>query len=269
MKGFLHRALESARGADQRLKALAGSVYAGNHRRQESQRENWGEETVFAPATPADAQAPRQHPQPGIPRTAPPAATEILLPLRPESGESAIGGNRIGNENQRSPSAAHSTVSLSAAPSDPQNATLSQSPRDLIQAPSQALLPLRAGNPPRQSGFRVNEPSHAEVTAPQAPQQISRADLTHLSEGSRRAAPVSPPKLSPLMRDGVAAKPPIASPQLPQLRNRPQQEPQVQVHIGRIEVIAAAPQPPRVPTPRPSRATSLADYLAGRNGRSS
>jgi hypothetical protein len=41
------------------------------------------------------------------------------------------------------------------------------------------------------------------------------------------------------------------------------EEPEVQVHIGRVEVIAV--QPP-APTPRREKATRLADYLTARNG---
>jgi hypothetical protein len=41
------------------------------------------------------------------------------------------------------------------------------------------------------------------------------------------------------------------------------QEPEVQVHIGRVEVLAV--QPP-APVPRRETATRLADYLAARNG---
>lgn len=43
-------------------------------------------------------------------------------------------------------------------------------------------------------------------------------------------------------------------------------EPQAEVHIGRIEVLAVQPPTP-APAPRRERTTSLADYLAGRSGR--
>jgi hypothetical protein len=45
------------------------------------------------------------------------------------------------------------------------------------------------------------------------------------------------------------------------------EEPEVQVHIGRIEVLAVQPPAPTAPAPRRERTTSLADYLAKRNGR--
>ena len=45
------------------------------------------------------------------------------------------------------------------------------------------------------------------------------------------------------------------------------EEPEVQVHIGRIEVLAVQPPAPTAAAPRRERTTSLADYLAKRNGR--
>jgi hypothetical protein len=104
------------------------------------------------------------------------------------------------------------------------------------------------------------------------PQGVTHAEKNQKPEEPRAAAVlpqrVEPQRVEPLLRPAMAAKPPNAGPQLSVTRNRPPQEPEIQVHIGRIEVIAAAPQPPRVSSPRPNRATSLADYLAGRNGRS-
>ena len=54
-------------------------------------------------------------------------------------------------------------------------------------------------------------------------------------------------------------------PQAP--RNAGSQVPDVQVHIGRIEVLAVQQQAPATLAPRRERTTSLADYLAGRGGR--
>jgi hypothetical protein len=49
-------------------------------------------------------------------------------------------------------------------------------------------------------------------------------------------------------------------------RHQRAEEPEVQVHIGRIEVLAVQPPAPPAPTPRRETATRLADYLAARNG---
>jgi hypothetical protein len=60
--------------------------------------------------------------------------------------------------------------------------------------------------------------------------------------------------------------------QQPFIRNQHNQrapEPSVEIHIGRIEVLAVQPPAPPAPTPRRDRTTSLTEYLAGRNGRRS
>jgi hypothetical protein len=136
-----------------------------------------------------------------------------------------------------------------------------------LHAPLPLLPTLRQGAFPPFSGSQRNEDARAEAVVSQAPQGVSRAEKTQQPEEARRAASALPQRVEPLLRPAREARPPSAGPQLPAARNRVSQEPEIQVHIGRIEVIAAAPQTPRAPAPRPNRATSLADYLAGRNGR--
>jgi hypothetical protein len=58
-----------------------------------------------------------------------------------------------------------------------------------------------------------------------------------------------------------------SSPPRESARTMRAEEPEVQVHIGRIEVLAVQPPAPAAPAPRRERTTSLADYLAKRNGR--
>lgn len=52
-------------------------------------------------------------------------------------------------------------------------------------------------------------------------------------------------------------------------RTPPAPAPSIEIHIGRIEVVAVQPPAPPAPAPRRDRTTSLADYLAGRTGRRS
>jgi hypothetical protein len=49
-------------------------------------------------------------------------------------------------------------------------------------------------------------------------------------------------------------------------RSSAAEEQSVEIHIGRVEVLAVAPPAPRAPAASKSRTTSLADYLARRNG---
>jgi hypothetical protein len=137
-----------------------------------------------------------------------------------------------------------------------------------LQVPAPLLAPLRPGQLPPLSGSQRNEGFRAESTVPQLPLHISRAEKNQQElrpASSALPQKVEPQRVEPLLRPGMAARQTNVAPQL--AKNRPPQEPDIQIHIGRIEVIAAAPQPPRVPSPRANRATSLADYLAGRNGR--
>jgi hypothetical protein len=261
MRGFLRRTLESAKGAEQRLRPLTGSVYAGNRRRQEFQPGSWGEENINVPTAPGAVPQSREFSQPGVSQITSASAPSPLLPVTPDPSQSATGSH---HKSERPSSAGDSFIASSAAPPNPENPTRSHG--DASQTPFPLLPLLRPGNPPLLSGSQRNEGLRAEAPVPQSPQGNSRAEKNQ-QEGPR-PAPAPQQKVEPLLRPAMAARPPAAGPQLSAQRNRPPQEPEIQVHIGRIEVIAAAPQPPRMPSPRPNRATSLADYLAGRNGRS-
>ncbi|MFZ0794720.1 MAG: hypothetical protein WAM65_13175 [Candidatus Korobacteraceae bacterium] len=57
------------------------------------------------------------------------------------------------------------------------------------------------------------------------------------------------------------------TPQRGPARDAHTEGPEVQIHIGRIEVLAVQPPAPAAPAPRRERTTSLADYLARQNGR--
>jgi len=267
MKGFLRRTLESARGAEQRLKPLTGSVYAGNRRRQEFQPGSWGEETVNVMPGPAAAPASRPLSPPGISQPPSTSALASLLPGGYDPREAGAGGRQQNSEKQRPSFAADSAVASAAAPPDRASVIRPAVHGSALPPPLPLLPALHPGNFPLLSGSPRKEGSHAEAAVPQVPQGISRVEKTQQPEAPRPAALALPQRVDPLLRPAREAKPPSAGPQLSVPRNRPAQEPEIQVHIGRIEVIAAAPQPPRAPSPRPNRATSLADYLAGRNGR--
>jgi hypothetical protein len=274
MRGFLRRTLQSARGAEeQRLKPLTGSVYAGDHRRQEILSGFMREETINAMPGPSALPDSNQHPQGGVSQATPTSAPAPLLPVGSDSREWRAGGHANISERQRPSSVVDSSVASSAAPRDRESAIRPASHSGALHAPVPLLPPLHPVNVPLLSNLQRNEGSRAEATATEAPREIPRSGKLQQQEELRPAssAPqqkVVRQKVEPLLRPAMAARPPSAGPQLSLPKNRPPQEPEIQVHIGRIEVIAAVPQPPRVPTPRPSRATSLADYLAGRNGRS-
>ncbi len=268
MKGFLRRILQSARGAEEpRLKPLTGSVYAGNRRQQEFQPGSWGEETVHVTAGPGAEPNSHQLSQPGISPTTPASAPAPLLPAGSDPRKAGAEGHEKNSEKLRPSFAADSPVASAAAPSDRENVIRPASYGSALPAPLPSLPALRPGTFPLLSASPRNEALRAEAAVPQGPQGISRAEKTQQPEEPRRAPSPLPQTVTPLLRPAREARPPSAGPQLSIPRNLRPQEPEIQVHIGRIEVIAAAPQPPRAPSPRPNRATSLADYLAGRNGR--
>ena len=271
MKGFLRRALQSAQGAEQRLKPLTGSVYAGNRRRQQFQPGSSVEDTVDLQTGPGTVPHSRQRSQIGISQATSTSAPATLLPVRPDPSEAAVSGQESNGERQR-PSSVDSLVASSAAPTDRESVVRpayhsGHLQGGALQAPVALPAPLRPGDRPLLSSSRRDEGSRAEAAVPQFAQMNSRGERTQQQESPRPAPSLVPQKVEPLLRSAMAGKASSARPQLSVARNRPPQEPEIQVHIGRIEVIAAAPQPPKVPSPRPNRATSLADYLAGRNGR--
>lgn len=270
MKGFLRRALDNARGTEQRLKPLTGSVYASNRRWPELQSESWGEKAFNATPGPGAVPLSGQLSQPGIPQatwTSAPApllqasstsAPDPLLPVRPEPREPAAVGRE--NNSERQPTS-------TPGPPHQENVIRPASHGGALQAPVALPAALSPGNVPLLASAQRKEGFLAEKTVSQAPQGISRAEKIQQSEEPRRTTSLPQQRVEPLLRSG-AAMPPRAAPQLSVPKNHSPQEPEIQVHIGRIEVIATAPQTARLPSPRPNRATSLADYLAGPNGRS-
>jgi hypothetical protein len=260
MRGYLRRALESARGAEQRLKPLTGSVYAGNARRPEFRGLSWGEETEFLRAAPGA-------PVRGVPSETQSvwAAVDPPPPPRHEPGAAFSESGRDFGQ--------------------PQPTTSDHLPRVLpqpllAQLPGRAPEALRVEFAPASSPFAapvrpgIATPASAVPAGPRpeargtSPASEERLLPVPSSPESAPAPAIKPQPAPPLLPVRVATRPPAAAAQLSNQARRAAEEPDIQVHIGRIEVIAATPPPPRAPAARPNRSTSLADYLAGRNGRS-
>lgn len=263
MKDFLRRTVESARGAEQRVKPLVGSVYAGDSRREEKQKRLWGEESIYLPGSTHQTAPTRGPSQPETARAESPVTPEALLPVTAERHEKPAKIQMQSSEADLAPLRTDSFPALFAVASD--HPARIQSPSDRISAKDAAPLkaPMRLGSAPAPALER-NRRSPGEGDDAQAREQFSAADKRSTVAEPRRAEPAS--RVEPLLRRAVAAKASIAA-QVSAPKNRGPEEQPVQIHIGRVEVIAAAPQVVRTPTPRPSRASSLADYLAGRNGR--
>jgi len=124
----------------------------------------------------------------------------------------------------------------------------------------------------------IDERNDVERDAPQVRRQanlrespskatVVRANgATGEAAASERALPLNGP---PMFATEPQARSATRRENWPRREATPQtrtNEPQAEVLIGRIEVIAVQPPTP-APAPRRERTTSLADYLAGRSGR--
>jgi hypothetical protein len=273
MRGYLRRALENAQGAEQRLKPLTGSVYAGSVRRPESVVPTWGEETAFrraAPETPVRRVPPETQFLGGAPDVLG-AAPDAPRPVRDEPRAASVESGRDFGHSQPTVPVPFSQVlpqpllaqPPASAPEVPRAEVAPSSPF-AAAAPVLLLPATRVPAAPERSKPEASGTSAAdEARLRQAPSSTKSESAPAI-----QPPPVPPPTL-PARRDsrGSATAAPLFNRGLNPGR-RAAEEPAIQVHIGRIEVIAATPPPPRAPAPRPNRSTSLTDYLAGRNGRS-
>jgi hypothetical protein len=168
------------------------------------------------------------------------------------------------------------------------------------------LYPQRHDNrfaPVSSPSTRLSSPVEQEVTLPQAApgehagEQAPRLlapTVTRAPSAARLAPAIESTISSPTGRDGAwssvaprtadnlprevgraVTAPAYAAPQRHSLsgtreffRSAGAQDQNVEIHIGRVEVLAVAPPATRAPAASQSRTTSLADYLARRSGRS-
>jgi hypothetical protein len=266
MKGFLRRILENARGAEQRVKPLAGSVYAGDRRRKDPWAPAWREESAYVTPGPIQTVPTRAPSQPEAAQAASPSAPQTLLPAKSQPHERPATNNAQSRGKGASPARGNATTpGLLAAHPDPLRLIRSPSQKHLGQNIAPLIEPKPQRNAPPPAPDR-NGPLQTEERDSKGQKEFALAEKGY--------PPAQPPRvettkrIEPLLRPGLATKG-GGAPQHPLAKSRVAQEPPVQIHIARVEVIAAAPELSRTPTPRPNRATSLADYLAGRNGRSS
>jgi hypothetical protein len=100
--------------------------------------------------------------------------------------------------------------------------------------------------------------SAARRTADNQPREVERAATA--APFPERAVTAAPPPAR-------ATPPRHSDSRTREFRSSGAQDQSVEIHIGRVEVLAVAPPAPRTPAASQSRTTSLADYLARRSGR--
>lgn len=267
MSGYLERMLRSTARNEHRLRPLAGSIFGkrenaltlgldgGPGKMAKSGEESeWGEnrQPTVSPGTSArDAKAHAEDPV---------AWPRDYAPLQaPRRGRVTSGTGR------------QEAGDLSRADTD-KNAN---DERHFVRRVEQLGEELRATVKP---GSRSDATGGRAVTdlggslanrSPEQTERITRNAVEIRESEQTRGELVSQRAVQPIVtaRQSAYSSERQNGPLHDSARNAAAETPDVQVHIGRIEVVAVQPQAPALPTPRRPRTTSLADYLAGRNGR--
>jgi hypothetical protein len=227
MSGFLQRLVAGARRAEPRLRPFAGSPFAAD----------------LPAETHDEAVASGDPPGPG--------------PTRAPRGAGAERVAEIASEEEPGPPVDGTPMARSPATGEPEaraaptrdNPASEPAPRP-VRPDAQAIA--AADRPSQQS------PPAREARAPSSRSAAAERDDEDGFDSPRRFAP---PLL--MAREPVSAAPPGPVRREPERRLAeppPSQDP-IEIHIGRIEVIAAAPGPASAAPPVPRRSTSLSDYL--------
>ena len=261
MSGFLHRIAASAIRPQPRVYPLVQRTFSPAPLEEIS--------TSAVPA-PINRVAPVESSAPSLTATQPQASAESpfeVAPLLP-----------------RQRPAEHVATSPSVPPT-PATATASHDPAPATRDPFQPLLPLatqtaQATSPPPSTPFA-------------APQRAAHPAAPPPPERAPHAVPTSTWDFQPLVaeklpdRSATAAEPrrelvaksesPVASPRsspgrisppaAPVQRVPPPRTEDIQIHIGRVEVIAMPPPAPREPRPPARKSQTLDEYLRRSNGR--
>jgi hypothetical protein len=249
MKGFLQRIAATAIRPEPRLKPLVGSIFTGEPGMDVAEEK---------PSLLVDPPRGIRSPSPSQPA---PEQIETRITHAPEPS--------------RRETPVHDETSIAM----PQ-----PSPPSLASVVSQLTLPKRtvvAHNPdaPERDGFketvtasgastalpvqhfgRTEEHSHALATIPAASRPLQPSDR-HIAQGmlagTRRELPQPAPSTEKKSIPQLAPR---------QTATQASTREEIQIHIGRIEVITVPPPATAAPATSRSRATSLDDYLRRRNG---
>ncbi len=272
MSGYLGRMLQAAVGNELRLHPMAGSIYGERDTSAElSLRPDLGEPLRTEDQDPAQSE--RTVVSRGL--AAPVATTQAAAPAAFFEQYEPLQPPRRRPEAHR-----------------PGAAELSSQPRADLDAPygHDPVRAMKSYHEPSDTTPRMRDRSDVDGDAPQVRGGLNLQDVPSKAAADRatgvtgeqsvtvardrNATPtlgeLTPRDAAPTVASAVQAWPAARHQTIPRhqaAHPRRTEEPEVQVHIGRIEVLAVQPPAPTVPAPRRERTTSLADYLAGRNGR--
>jgi hypothetical protein len=250
VNSYLGRMLRTAVGGESRLHPLAGSVYGdpeagASHSAPPQGTEVIDDQREFHRDR---ASAPAHHSEDAATAVARPLgileAYQPLQPLRREPG-----AQRQYSEKPRA------TVFERPLTAPDVGANALGAEATQVHAEAHLISGTRVSQP---TSFRPNGTLKDEPSAELIDRRLT-SERKDPSPGISAKMPVTTSSRAPVVgQQGVRH----ASP-----RNTGAGEPDVQVHIGRIEVLAVQPPPPTMAAPRRERSTSLVDYLTSRNGR--
>jgi hypothetical protein len=264
MSGYLSRIVHTAAGSEHRLHPLAGSVYSAP-----------AAEPAAAPAATPQFTAAETGPvdKPLSAPVAPPSILDNYQPLQPHRPDSARLESPLAHSTARPHADGPAIAQRSGQPAQshavddqatnftPANRNPAQRVADKSDKDAPQSAPIAAQSEP----VAANNPNHSSESA--------NSEKTAAQHTRNPAQILTPQAVSPVR--------PARKHEVPSLNALPQQQPRreqriqtpqqpdIQIHIGRIEVLAVQPPAPPAPAPRRDRTTSLADYLSGQSGRRS
>ena len=270
MSGYLSRIVQSASGSSRQLRPLAGSIFG-------------------VPTEPERALPPRFNDEPLIVETEAHASTsDTSNSQRPATaGQSHQSSETVFRNYQplqprreSNPPQFHENLARFELPHSSTREHSHAAEVSLISSPrADSTTPQTADTAEVKHAFTAR----IAQRTPQAPDVVREHAALHAEQSASAALNGLPPNVDPAERKDSAQsiltdRPQLASRRmldsakllsLGDQRTQHPAEPNIEIHIGRIEVLAVQPPAPPTPSPRRDRTTSLADYLAGQNGRRS
>ena len=276
MSGYLSRIVQAAARASQPLRPLAGSVFGTPAEQAQPSHLNDAPFVVESevPAASPDASTTQRRAAEIPSSPAPESFLENYKPLQPRQQQFSqpLQTSRAQVDSSHMQPQDHPQKTKSnQAPTNPRSEEISSAtaPRADSIAPQAAdkhsfapRIMRRSETPQEQSTTRQAQSDPNANSSSQQPQQAESELNSQPTSGNQSLVVAS--------RAPIPAQPAqMGQPPIRGQRAAPAPEPSIEIHIGRIEVLAVQPPAPPAPAPRRDRTTSLADYLAGQNGRRS
>jgi hypothetical protein len=238
VSGYLQRLVSTAAGRGGAVHPRTGSVFAPRREEMSAPLQGWEDAERVAPE-------PSPHPRA--------ASVEFESSPTPQPTSAPV--------------FAHTP--LLPASLEPDMRTIAAAPPPLRDTPEIDEEPFVSPDepPPAAAGRHHRAATNVHVTTPMTT-PITRIADDAFRPAEAAPAPPSEARMQPVSSRRASPEPRAALGRPPAVRQPVVREPdEIQIHIGRIEVIAVPPPAPRAPK-APDRSPSLDAYLNRRNGRS-